>query len=122
MYRVVKDIPNNRLNIKMNGIISVSEAKGIKSAIEKEIESLKPGFDVIDDISEFIRGQDEAGALLQETMKYLIQKNVGRIVRVVGTSKTGLIQFANFSLPISSYNLKYVPTLADAEKYLNDSD
>jgi len=81
---------------------------------------LKPNFDLVNDISKFIRGDDEAGIILKEIMVFLIQKRVNRVVRVVGTSKTGLMQFANNSLPINSYKLSYLPTLEEAESFLNE--
>ena len=80
---------------------------------------MKPDFDLVNDISKFIRGDDAAGIILKEIMIHLIQKKVNRVVRVVGTSKAGLMQFANNSLPISSYKLSYLPTLEEAETFLN---
>ncbi len=119
MYRIKKDVKKNRLYITLIGIISIVEAKKIQEALEKEVNELRPDFDFINDISRFIHGQDEAGIVLKELMKFLIEKKVNRVVRVVGDSKEGLIQFANNSLPLESYKLKYVPTLEEAEKYLN---
>ena len=60
-----------------------------------------------------------AGIILKEIMLMLIQKKVNRVVRIVGSSKTGLVQFANNSLPIDAYKLSYLPTLEEAENYLN---
>ncbi len=122
MYKIKKDIRKNRLYIYLSGIFPLSDAKNAKDDIIKEIDELKPNFDVINDISEFIRGQDEAGKILQEIMLLLIDKKVNRIARVVGTSKTGLIQFANYSLKIESYKLKYLPTLKEAEKFLDSKE
>ena len=55
-------------------------------------------------------------------MLLLIDKKVNWVVRVVGESKIGLLQFANYSLPIESYKLKYLPTLEEAEKFLDNKD
>ncbi|MGA7720278.1 MAG: hypothetical protein WCA84_03800 [Ignavibacteriaceae bacterium] len=122
MYKIRKDVRKNRLYITLSGIFPLSDAKNAKDEIIKEINELKPNFDVINDISEFIRGQDEAGKILQDIMLLLIDKKVNRIARVVGTSKTGLIQFANYSLKIESYKLKYLPTLREAEKFLDSKE
>lgn len=121
MYKIKKDLNKNRIYISLSGIIPITEAKKIKEVLDKEAKELTPGFDLINDISNFIRGQEEAGLILQEVMSLMIEKKVNRIVRIVGNSKEGLIQFANNSLPAESYNLKYVPTLEEAEKFLNQS-
>ena len=119
MYKIKRDEVKNRLYITLTGVLSLEEAKKARQAIEIESESLKPNFDLINDISKFIHGDEEAGKVLQSIMIFLIQKKVNYVIRVVGTSKTGLMQFANNSLPIDSYKLKYVPTLEEAETLLS---
>jgi hypothetical protein len=122
MQKIKSDIEKNRLYITITGTLSVEEAEKAKKLIFREIETLKPNFDVINDISKFIRGADEAGPVLKEIMAILISKNVNRVVRVVGTSKTGLLQFANYSIQADSYKLNYVPTLEEAEKLLDQKE
>lgn len=119
MVQVKKNIEKNRLYITVSGTLSFEDARKAKELIEVEVKTLKPNFDLINDISKFIHGDDNAGIVLKEIMVLLIQKKVNRIVRIVGTSKAGLIQFANNSLPIDSYKLSYVPTLEEAEIFLN---
>ena len=122
MFKVKTDIEKNRLYITISGMFHYTEAEKAKEQIETEVAALQPGFDLINDISKFIRGEDEGGKILQEIMLILIKNKVNRVIRVVGTSKTGLIQFANYTLPIESYNLKYVPTLDEAEKLLDKKE
>jgi hypothetical protein len=120
MVKVKKDVARNRLYINISGTLSFDDAEKAKELIKKEVEALQPGFDLINDISKFIHGADTAGTILKEIMILLIQKRVNRVVRIVGTSKTGLIQFANHSLAIEAYKLYYLPTLEEAEKFLNE--
>lgn len=119
MIKITTDIAKNRLHISMIGVVTFEEAQKSKLTIESSIATLKTGFDVINDLSRFIRGDDTAGNVLKEIIILLIQKGVNRVVRVVGTSKSGLLQFANNSLQIEQYKISYVPTLADAELLLN---
>jgi len=119
MYKIKKDIVKNRLYIQITGVLSIEDAKKARLAIEIEAGYLKPNFDLINDISKFIHGDEEAGKVLKGIMVYLIQKKVNNVIRVVGTSKAGLTQFANNSLPTDSYKLKYVPTMEEAEKLLS---
>ena len=120
MYKVKTDLEKNRLTIILAGFISADEAATVRDAIVSEVSKLTPGFDVINDISNFRLGQDQAGTVLKEIIKYLISKGVKKVIRVVGASQTGLIQFANHTGEVSAYNVKYVPTLKDAENFLDD--
>jgi hypothetical protein len=122
MYHIKVDETKNRLYISINGTLPMEEAQKAKRKIEFSITQLKPGFDVINDISKLIRADDIAGSVLKEIMILLIQKGVRRVIRVVGTSKIGLIQFANNSLQIEQYKLSYVPSLEEAEKLLNEPE
>ncbi len=118
MYKVRIDEEKNRIVVTLAGILTTSEAVACKEIIEKEVVKLSPGFDVIDDISNFRLGQEKAGPVLKEIINYLANHNVHKIVRVVGSSQTGLIQFAKLTGESKSYNLNYVPTLKDAESLL----
>ncbi len=120
MYKVKAEVEKNRLIITLSGFISADEAAIVKEAIISETAKLTPGFDVINDISNFRLGQDQAGAVLKEIIKYLISKKVNKVVRVVGASQTGLIQFANHTGEVGAYNVKYVPTTKDAENFLDE--
>ncbi len=122
MIKITADTAKNRLCITMIGILPIEEAQKSKHSIETAIASLKPGFDVINDISRFIRGDDASGNVLKEIIILLIQNRVNRVVRVVGTSKSGLIQFANNTLQIEQYKISYVPTLEEAELLLSKSE
>lgn len=118
MHIIRNDIKNNRLYITLSGVISIEEAEEIKEKIIKETDSLKPGFDVINNISKLIQGDDRAGIILQNIVKYFSQKGVNRIIRVVGTSKTGLMQFAKFTQQMEGVNIHYFPTIEDANEFL----
>jgi hypothetical protein len=119
MYKVRLHESQNRIYITIAGILNYEEAQNAKHAIETTISNIKPGFDVVNDISKLIRADEKAGIILKEIIVMLIQKGVNRVVRVVGTSQMGLIQFANNSLQTDQYNLSYVPTLEDAETLLS---
>lgn len=120
MVKIKTDIPKNRLYVSMTGILTLEDAMQAQKIIHSQISSLKPGFDVINDLSKFIRGDDTAGKVLKEIIVMLVQNDVNRVVRVVGTSKTGLLQFANNTLQLKQYNISYVPTLEEAEDILNN--
>jgi hypothetical protein len=120
MHTINKDIARNRLIISLNGIIPFPEAIKIRDLIINAVADLQPGFDSINDLSKFIRGDDEAATVLGEVINYLFEKKVRRIVRIVGPSRTGLMQFAKYSPPDKNKIVKYVPTMEEAEKLLNE--
>lgn len=119
MYKTKLDIEKNRLSVTLSGFISIEEANELKEVITMETQKLAPGFDVINDISNFRLGQDRAGLILKEIIMYLLSIKVNRVVRVVGSSQTGLIQFANYTGNVKAYTVKYVPTMRDAESFLD---
>jgi hypothetical protein len=118
MYKVKTDPEKNRLLLTLTGLVTMEEALAIKEVIAKEVPKLTAGFEVINDISNFRLAQEQAGRILKEIINYCIAKKVGQVIRVVGASQSALIQFANFTGNIESYNVRYVPTLRDAEAVL----
>ena len=119
MHSIRKDIHKNRLYLSISGVISISEANKIKDEVIAETSELKPGFDVINNLSKYIKGDERAAPMLQAVEKFFIENKVNRIVRVVGTSKTGLMQFAKYSQPKENVNILYFPTMHEAETFLN---
>ena len=121
MHSIRKDTKNNRLYITLHEIISFEEAQKVKEQLFKDIEDLQPGFDVINDISKLVNADEKAAKFIEEVDKYFVIKKVKKIIRVVGPSKTGLMLFAKYSPQIESIDIKYVPTLKEAEEMLDQS-
>ena len=119
MHFVRKDIHKNRLYLSISGVISLSEANQIKDKVIEETSALKPGFDVINNLSKFIKGDERAATMLQAVEKFFVEKKVNCIARVVGTSKTGLMLFAKYSQPKENVKIQYFPTLQEDETFLN---
>jgi hypothetical protein len=122
MYTVKAEISKNRLYIKLAGFLSANEAADIKIDIMNEAAKLAPGFDIINDITNFRLGLDETAYLLNETIEFLIEKKVNRIIRVVGSSRAGLIQLAKYTKKDDKYITHFVPSMEEAEELLNKKD
>ena len=118
MHIIRKDLKNNRLYITLYEVISLAEAKKVKDLIIKDIDELQPGFVIINDISKLVNADPKAAVFLEEANKYSFAKKVKMIIRVVGHSKTGLMLFAKYTTPIEAIDIKYVPTLKEAEDLL----
>ena len=119
MHSIRKDIKYNRIYITLHGVIPFDEAMKVKEKLFKEVEGLQPGFDVVNDISKLISADEKAAKFLEEVNKYFVFKKVKRIIRVVGHSKAGLVLFAKHSPKYDGVEIKYVPTLKEAEDMLN---
>jgi hypothetical protein len=118
MYKIKTEPEKNRMTITLSGILTLNESAACKNEIEQEAEKLNPGFDVINDFSTLRFGQDTSGQFLTEVMKYFIGMKVKRIVRVVGASEGAMVQFAQLTSAIKTIEFKYVPTLREAELFL----
>lgn len=121
MHIIKSNIEKKRLDVTLNGVISFEEAEEIKKQIIKESENFEPGFDIVNNISKFIQGDDKAGMVLQQVIEHMKQKGVNRILRVVGTSKTGLLQFAKYTNDNDEVEIHYFPTMEDADKFLENN-
>ncbi len=80
MVKIKADAIKNRLYITIIGTLNLDEAIEAKQNILKSIDLLSPGFNVINDISKFIRGDEQAGIILKELIVLLIQKKVNKVV------------------------------------------
>ncbi|MBD3345658.1 MAG: hypothetical protein GF401_11410 [Chitinivibrionales bacterium] len=119
-YSVTADVNKNRLYIVLRYTITKDIAERVADMIVKESIKLKPHFGVITDMTGLKFGHISAGFILKNAMEFLHSRNVGTVVRVVGGSKVGLIQFARLTQGFTGYKPVYVPTMQEAEKKLDN--
>jgi ADP-heptose:LPS heptosyltransferase len=118
MFKVASDRSTNRLYITLWGILSKDEAKAAYANIVREVGKLKPGFDVINDISQLIKADWGGIKTLREIMAFLRNREVRAVIRVVGSSKNSLLQFAKATLGFLGYKPRFVPSLKEAEEVI----
>ena len=121
MYQIKADIDQNRLYITLEGRIDSKESKQAASQVMANMKKLKPGFDVITDISEFEPATQKEVDVLMQVQKALIDSGVNRIVRVVGNkikATVGKIQFDRAS-KLTNVDAKNFDLIEDAEHYLS---
>jgi len=119
MNRVEVDDKRNRLTIVLSGTIGKADAESLIGEINSALERLRPGFDVVNDMREFQLGHIAAATVLEQTIALLQQHQVGRIVRIVGDSKTALAQFTRVTEQVSDYKPVLVSSLEKAEEVLS---
>lgn len=82
--RITADLNKNRLCITLSTTATEADLNSAYTDICFCVADLKPGFDVITDLSHCTLGHLNATAVFKKIMDYLIAQKVGRVVRVVG--------------------------------------
>ena len=122
MYQIRTDIEKNRLYITLTGRITAKESKKAASRVMENLKVLKPGFDVVTDISEFEPVTQKEAEILIQVHKALIESGVNRIVRVIGRelkATVGKIQFERAS-KLTKVVARNFDLVEDADLYLDD--
>jgi hypothetical protein len=84
---VTANIGENRLVITLRGILSKKDVEALYTDIRFCVSDLKPEFNVITDMTECNFGHLSGISSLRKIVDFLLTKNVGTIVRVVGRSR-----------------------------------
>lgn len=119
MKKVFADIEKNILHIKFVGFISAETMEKIEKEIIKEIPKLAPGFDIINDMSNFTIANTDALKIAQRLLEKLKNIGVRKSIRVIGSSQNAVVQSAAITKNVEGYQVDYVPTMEEAYKLLN---
>lgn len=122
MYVVKADKSRNRLTIVLKGTFNKTEGERCLQETIAAVNRLKRGFDIINDISEFTGSDKKSEEFFQCSCKLMKIRGANHIIRVVGASKEALVKFATVTVHIDNYPVKYVPSMEDAEKFLESQE
>lgn len=112
------DVGKNRLYVVLEGFFQVDEAKMAADVTIAEAKKLKPGFEVINDIST-AKAVSEPGSLeLLRCLVFLKERGVGRVVRVVPGVSVGSLQIARLARQ-AGYQADVAGSIPDAEAMLD---
>jgi len=117
--KVRVDIKRNRLYCSIVGKISKSDMENFYTDVRFGVADLKPGFDVITDLTNCNFGHLAAIPAFRKVTHYLAGKGVGEVVRVVNPKSMIYRQAMNFASRAQGYKPVYVSTLQEAEEFLN---
>jgi hypothetical protein len=115
------DILNNRLYCTFSEISTPDGLTSLLTDMKDRVPDLKPGFDVVEDMSCCRHFQLAALPALRNIMHYLVSCGAREVIRVVDQHSTVFRQLINLSTRIRSYKPIYVNTLAEAEELLNQA-
>ncbi|MGB3212739.1 MAG: hypothetical protein WBB19_18700 [Desulforhopalus sp.] len=117
---VSANINKNRLYVTLRGIIPKKEAERLYTDIRFCASDLKAGFAVITDLTQCRIGHLSAIDISRKIMQFLLEKQVGEIVRIVGQAKVIYLQMLKLSDKKMGYEPKYVSTPEEAERLLDE--
>lgn len=120
MLKIKADRTKNRLYVKLDGFFGEDDVKIAGNQIIREAASLRPGFDVINDVSGFKPVKPEVSDHIVHIQQEVKKMSVGRVVRVVGDNALAKMQLSRTSRE-AGYNAYAVATSEEAE-HLLDSD
>jgi len=118
MTRLKIDSSKNRLYVTMAGFFSVEDMKKWSDETIAMAKKLKPGYDVVIDISQFKPTTPEGTKEIERVQVFFKSSGVRLGAQVVGENVLSGLQFKRMSIT-SGYDPTNVETLAEAEKLLD---
>jgi len=123
MYKIQSNPTKNRLYITIEGKINMDEVEDTIAEIKAGCQKLKSGFSVISDIATFIPVDEEVRQKIADTMKYLVEHGMGKVIRVIVDSPTS--QVTGFQWQRTSkeagYTADIAPSIEEAERILDQN-
>jgi len=110
----------NRLYLKLAGAMSEADAKKVAQAILQEIAKLRPGWAVINDISELKPADEKATEHLKRAQEASAKAGCTRVVRVVGKQAITHLQWNRTLASAQGLRADTAATVADAERMLDE--
>ncbi|KAB2890249.1 MAG: PilZ domain-containing protein [Desulfobulbaceae bacterium] len=119
--KVRADIKSNRLYITLSVTASKKELEKVYTDVRFCVADLKPGFDVITDLSQCTLGHLSGIPIFRKIMDYLVQHRPGEVIRVVGKMSVLFKQLIMLATRFQVYKPVYVTTIEEAEERLASS-
>jgi hypothetical protein len=113
------DPAKNRLYLKLAGMMSEADAKAVADTILREIVKLKPGWAVVNDISELKPADEKATAHLKRAQEASAKAGCARVVRVVGKQAITNLQWNRTLSEAQGMRADTAGTVADADRLLD---
>lgn len=115
------DREKNRLYIKLSGFFRGKDAPEAIAGLKSALEEVRPGFDVVTDLSEFMPGSPAATEALSKGGALVAERGRRNGVRVTGGLMTGLMQFQRMLKGFfEESNTRYAKSVAEADEILDN--
>ena len=111
-------IPKNRIYLGLDGYFDDQAAGRAADESIAGFRKLRPGFDVVTDISQFKPASPQAAEHILRAQRVLKELQAGRIVRVVGSNVLAKMQMQRTGTQ-AGLEAEYAATREEAERMLD---
>jgi hypothetical protein len=119
-YQYRTDPVKNRLYIRLSGFFKERDVPPMLEELEQVLDDLRPGFDVVTDLSHFKPGSPAAASFIRKGAEMIKARGRRNAVRITGTILTGVMQFKRVIEGVfSEDSVRYAKTLEEAEHILD---
>jgi hypothetical protein len=87
MFTIESDATRNRLVIRYEGFVSAAEMRAGVPKIEAALAALRPGFQLLTDLSGLSEIEVEAAGTIKQVMDLCRQHGIARVVRAIPDPK-----------------------------------
>lgn len=115
------DTDKNRLYIRLEGFMSDEEIHAAADLVISESKKLSPGFSTINDIRTFKPATPSGAEEIARAQKFLHERGVGHVIRIVGAKVLASIQFKRTQND-AGYIADHVTTMEEAERTLEEEE
>ncbi len=118
MYTIRVDTVRNRLYVTLVGYFALEEIKKCGDETIESTKRLRPGYDVVTDITQYKAGPPEVAKDIERVQAHFRKSGARQGVRIVGGNALSGMQFRRAGTN-AEYNSVNVPSLEEAEKLLS---
>ncbi len=118
MYKIKADTARNVMYISLKGFLNETDVKEAVLQIRRTADSLRPGFVIVNDISEFSPASPRVADEISKVQAYVNQKGCKKTIRVVGNVLSKHQVRRCQEAVRAEYEVIEVTTPEEAEKYL----
>jgi hypothetical protein len=121
MYEVIPNQAKNRIYMRLEGFLSDQEVHAFVEQQIAAIKMMKPGFDVINDISNFKPASPEGAKEIERMLKFSDEKGTRYVMLIIGPNYIARMQFDRLHRTTDSkYITEEVKSREDAERRLDE--
>jgi hypothetical protein len=106
-----------RLHVRLSGFVDAAQATGFLAAVQQALSGLRPGFDVLSDVSRLGTVTADAHPVLRRVATALVEGGMRQMVRVVGGAPAGATALVRASEGL--YTARVVASTAEAARLLD---
>jgi hypothetical protein len=118
VFEVKANVGKNRMLIRLAGTVSADDCRTMLGMLETELQRLKPGVDVLNDVRELAGIPDFPPETVRAAADLLIEKGVRRLVRVVG-KQAGVVVSMEKTSRVFGFSAALAYSMDEAEKVLD---